>query len=72
MTKLFSIFFCYDLFLLFSGALTNHEYDFPPRETSEFDSSMPYNHYQMKRQEALLRTDEVFPIKIEDLHPDIT
>lgn len=54
------------------GALTNHEYDFPPREIHEFDSSMPYNHYQIKRQEALQRTDDVYPIKVEDLHPDIT
>lgn len=55
-----------------TGGLVNHEYNFPPREIHEFDSSMPYNHYQIKRQEALLRTDDVYPIKVEDLHPDIT
>lgn len=55
-----------------TGALTNHEFQFPPREIPEFDSSMPYDHYQMKRQEVLKMTDTVYPIKIEDLHPDIT
>lgn len=55
-----------------TGALTNHEYQFPPREVTEFDSSLPYNHYQIKRQEALKNTDVVYSIKIEDLHPDIT
>lgn len=67
-----SLYSSYDCLCSMKGGLVNHEYNFPPREIHEFDSSMPYNHYQIKRQEALLRTDDVYPIKVEDLHPDIT
>lgn len=55
------------------GGLINHEYPFPPKVEEEFDSSMPYNHYQMKRQEALKHTDQqLFTVKVEDIHPEIT
>lgn len=55
-----------------TGGLINHEYDFPARGEEDFDSSLPPDHYLVKRQEALKHSDRVFTVKIEDLHHEMT
>lgn len=60
------VFFTHD-----TGYLTNYELNVPPREAEEFDSSLPENHYDMKRKEELKATDKYYTVRVDDLHPAI-
>jgi hypothetical protein len=55
-----------------TGGLINHEAPFHDREADEFDNSLPSNHYEMKRKEALKGVDRVYSIRVDDIHPEIT
>lgn len=62
----------HSFFTLDTGFITNSLLDTPFRNTDEFDSSMPSEHYELKRVEAIKDVDVVFGVKVEDIDIDIS
>lgn len=62
------------VFLLFSGFITNEMFDTPKIILNEFDSTMPPDHYPLKRKQELrnLIVDQQVTLRVDDLHKDIT
>ena len=61
-------------FTLDTGYITNEALDTKLTEQTWFDSSLPSNHYQVKRQDELklISPDEVYTLRVDDLHEKIT
>lgn len=55
-----------------TGFITNEEFDVPKLPPPDFDSSLPATHYDMKRKQMLRDQTDVFSVRIDDLHPEIT
>ena len=55
-----------------TGYITNEALDTFEVKDKFFDSSLPSNHYQVKHEEALKAADEVYTLRIDDLHATIT
>jgi len=55
-----------------TGYITNEALDTPLLNEKFFDSSLPKNHYSVKRTEALKTLDEVYAIRVADLDTAIT
>ena len=62
------------MFLLFSGFITNEMFDTPKIILNEFDSTMPPDHYPLKRKQELrnLIVDQQVTLRVDDIHKDIT
>jgi len=59
-------------FTLDTGYITNEALDTPLVEQTSFDSSLPANHYHVKHEEELKKVDEVFTLRVDDLHEKIS
>lgn len=55
-----------------TGYITNEALDTFEIKDRFFDSSLPSNHYQVKHEEALKAADEVYTLRVDDLHASIT
>lgn len=55
-----------------TGYITNEALDTPLVQQTWFDSSLPKNHYQVKREEELKKADETYTLRIDDLDPKIS
>jgi len=55
-----------------TGYITNEALDTKEAVEKFFDSSLPETHYQVKHEEELKKADEVYTIRIDDLHESIT
>ena len=59
-------------FTLDTGYITNEALDTPLVQQTWFDSSLPENHYQVKHEEELKKVDEVYTLRVDDLHEKIS
>lgn len=59
-------------FTLDTGYITNEALDTKLVHVAHFDSSLPDNHYQVKHEEELKKADDVFTIRIDDIHEKIS
>jgi RNA recognition motif-containing protein len=55
-----------------TGFITNQEFDVPKPPPPDFDSSLPANHYELKRKQELKGVSNVFSVRVDDLDPQIT
>lgn len=56
-----------------TGFITNEEFDVPRPPPPDFDATLPENHYYLKRKEELKNyAGEGYPIRIDDLPPEIS
>jgi hypothetical protein len=55
-----------------TGFITNEAFDKPRVVVDNFDSSLPSNHYEIKRKLELSKADRVYSIRIDDLPLDVT
>jgi RNA recognition motif-containing protein len=55
-----------------TGFITNEEFDVPKIPPPDFDSSLPENHWEMKRKADLKHNLDTFSVRIDDLDPHIT
>ena len=54
-----------------TGFITNQKFDVPKVIPPEFDSSLPEEHYMLKRKEYLRQTDVQYSLRIDDLPQEI-
>lgn len=59
-------------FTMDTGYITNEALDTPEVTEKFFDSSLPSNHYAMKRADAIRHNDETFNLKVTNIPPEIT
>ncbi len=54
------------------GFITNEAFDVPKPPPLDFDSSLPEEHFYVKHKQDLKLRDQLFTVRVDDLHPDIT
>lgn len=55
-----------------TGYITNEALDSQEVVEKHFDSSLPFNHYAVKRADAIKHSDEVYTLKVTDIPEEIT